>query len=501
MRHFKCEQVFLENHIDEEAFCCISKKMFEEELHITDTKLVKHLIKHAKMLYEDKPAKSIKYIDDSNSQEFTEILGKEKSDLKQYASTLIEKNITLSIARKMSLSDFKNELSIHSLGHRLAIRRIVSAIELNPGDAGNIPQGDPVFLRCSYCQNKLINDFTPRAAPRDIELGDFSNENNLIVTNDDRLRIHRKGEREYNQSVTKQPTTEVSILRTKCKGCSQPLGENLYVRIDRVVFYGKAYKKITDLPIYNELLKSNRNKVLPRYEYEFKTPNVSRDFYLPRSLLIKPYDYQLKAYATCMQRNTLVALPTGSGKTFVAGMVMLKYKELIPTKYPVLLVNTVPLLYQHSNSIRNYFGLSVIEVCGQRNLDEASRNIRYREKDVIIATVDAFRNLLDDYNISSTLFSVAVFDEAHHIKKDHPYAKLTRKFFKTDYELNNSGSRIRIIGLTASPGEEKIRNALLSEIEANMTLPKWTESTIKRVCNFDFYLFDILFFFAFNNVL
>lgn len=41
-------------------------------------------------------------------------------------------------------------------------------------------------------------------------------------------------------------------------------------------------------------------------------------------------DYQHNIVRRCLFRNTLVALPTGLGKTFIAGVMMLNCKLFIP---------------------------------------------------------------------------------------------------------------------------------------------------------------------------
>ena len=66
-----------------------------------------------------------------------------------------------------------------------------------------------------------------------------------------------------------------------------------------------------------------------------------------------PRDYQRELFLSAMRRNTLVYLPTGSGKTLIAAMVLSCMKKLNPNKLMVFLADRVPLVYQQSEYIKS----------------------------------------------------------------------------------------------------------------------------------------------------
>ena len=72
-----------------------------------------------------------------------------------------------------------------------------------------------------------------------------------------------------------------------------------------------------------------------------------------------PRDYQLVAYIEALLNDTVLVLPTGSGKTLVASLVLGKMAELNPDKMGLFLVHRVPLICQQANVIRNETGLKV----------------------------------------------------------------------------------------------------------------------------------------------
>ena len=57
-------------------------------------------------------------------------------------------------------------------------------------------------------------------------------------------------------------------------------------------------------------------------------------------------DYQFNILKKCLFKNTLVSLPTGLGKTFIAAVVMYNYYRWYPNKKVVFLAPTKPLVAQ-----------------------------------------------------------------------------------------------------------------------------------------------------------
>jgi endoribonuclease Dicer len=69
------------------------------------------------------------------------------------------------------------------------------------------------------------------------------------------------------------------------------------------------------------------------------------------------------------------------------------------------------------------------------------------EDQVIVMTADVLFNLLTHNFVSITNINLLIFDEAHHAKKNHVYARIIRDF----YLHVPDEKRPKIFGLTASP--------------------------------------------------
>ncbi|KAK6040149.1 DEAD/DEAH box helicase [Cooperia oncophora] len=167
--------------------------------------------------------------------------------------------------------------------------------------------------------------------------------------------------------------------------------------------------------------------------------------------------------------NTIIAAPTGSGKTVVAVNIIKCHleKNRNSGKKPKVLFmtpNTV-ILDQQADCLRKFLDhrYEVQAVCG-------SDNIPLREiidaKDVIVSTPQLIVNLLVEDSINDgienvirstfdvTTFTMMVFDECHSAVKNSPYAMLMRFYHRLSFSqrLPSKAALPQIIGLTASLG-------------------------------------------------
>jgi len=74
----------------------------------------------------------------------------------------------------------------------------------------------------------------------------------------------------------------------------------------------------------------------------------------------------------------------------------------------------------------------------------------FKSNMVIVCTAEVLYQCLCHSFLRMNQINLLVFDEAHHAKKDHPYAKIMRDFYVTDTE------HPRIFGMTASPVDAKV---------------------------------------------
>ena len=92
---------------------------------------------------------------------------------------------------------------------------------------------------------------------------------------------------------------------------------------------------------------------IPGFAYE-----AGESYIYPTNYPIR--DYQFNIVSKCLLRNTLVSLPTGLGKTFIAAVVMYNYYRWYPFKKVIFLAPTKPLVSQQVEACYNVMGMLLL---------------------------------------------------------------------------------------------------------------------------------------------
>lgn len=164
------------------------------------------------------------------------------------------------------------------------------------------------------------------------------------------------------------------------------------------------------------------------------------------SLTKNPYDYQVQAFMEGLQKNIVVVLNTGAGKTLIASMILAKMCQLNPNRMGLMLVDKVPLASQQGDAIAEDTKLSVISLHGRNKTRNRMNKLNLGCYDALVVTAGAFNEMLVKEYVDVSLFCAVIFDECHHLSKKHLYVEIMKKF--VSQELSHQP---RIIGLTASP--------------------------------------------------
>ncbi len=163
---------------------------------------------------------------------------------------------------------------------------------------------------------------------------------------------------------------------------------------------------------------------------------------------IIPREYQQKIFETCVEKNCLVVLPTGLGKTLIALMLSIDRMKRFPGKKVLFLAPTKPLVEQHLAYFKKHLPELFAEIkmfTGQVNSKE--RKKLWQTTDIIFSTPQCVANDLKKnlYNLNEVCLLVE--DEAHRCIKNYDYNYVARKYKEQAIDK-------RIIGLTASPGSD-----------------------------------------------
>ena len=176
---------------------------------------------------------------------------------------------------------------------------------------------------------------------------------------------------------------------------------------------------------------------------------------------IIPREYQQKIFEVCREKNCLVVIPTGLGKTLIALMLVIERMKTFPGEKAVFLAPTRPLAEQHLK----YFKKNLPELFGEMELFTGKVNAESRKKiwqtaDIIFSTPQCVANDLRHNLYDLREVCLLIEDEAHRCLKNYDYNYIAKEYME-------KSKHPRIIGLTASPGSEKSK---IREICKNLSV-------------------------------
>lgn len=157
-------------------------------------------------------------------------------------------------------------------------------------------------------------------------------------------------------------------------------------------------------------------------------------------------DYQFSIVNAGLFNNTLVALPTGLGKTFIAATIMLNFYRWTKSAKLVFVAPTKPLVSQQVDACFNIAGIPRSQttlLTGE--VSPALRAEEWTSKRVFFMTPQTLENDLSSGAADPKSIGLLVVDEAHRATGNYAYVKVVtfiRRFSKS----------FRILALTATPG-------------------------------------------------
>lgn len=176
-------------------------------------------------------------------------------------------------------------------------------------------------------------------------------------------------------------------------------------------------------------------------------------------------DYQFNIVRKALFNNTLVCLPTGLGKTFVAAVVMFNYYRWYPNGKVIFMAPTKPLVAQQIQACHEVTGIpsdDTSEMTGAMQPEQ--RKKFWRDKRVFYLTPQVMMNDLQRGACPALQVKCLVVDEAHKALGNHAYCQVVK-------ELSRSRSEFRIVALSATPGSDLkavqhvLTNLMISHVE------------------------------------
>ncbi|KAL2618007.1 hypothetical protein AAZX31_08G233700 [Glycine max] len=160
-------------------------------------------------------------------------------------------------------------------------------------------------------------------------------------------------------------------------------------------------------------------------------------------------DYQFDITQSALFSNTLVALPTGLGKTLIAAVVMYNYFRWFPQGKIVFAAPSRPLVMQQIEACHNIVGIPqewTVDMTGQ--LSPPKRAQFWKTKRVFFVTPQVLEKDIHSGTCLVKYLVCLVIDEAHRAMGNYAYCEAVRELMSVPVQL-------RILALTATPGSKQ----------------------------------------------
>lgn len=191
--------------------------------------------------------------------------------------------------------------------------------------------------------------------------------------------------------------------------------------------------------------------------------DAGRTWVYPINYPMRKYQYSIVEKA--LFRNTLVSLPTGLGKTFIAAVVMYNFYRWYPRSKIVFMAPTKPLVAQQIEACFNIVGMPQEDTSQLTGTMVPERRVQsWADKRVFFLTPQVLTNDLSRGACPATLIKCLVLDEAHRGLGNHAYCQVVRRLREYRHDF-------RILALSATPGSDLqavrqvITNLMISHIE------------------------------------
>ena len=189
---------------------------------------------------------------------------------------------------------------------------------------------------------------------------------------------------------------------------------------------------------------------------------IEDDLVKPNSIEVR--DYQVSLARQAKNRNSLVVLPTGLGKTTIALQVILDI--LSQKKGGILfLAPTRVLVNQHFEYLKEHVLLDDIGIVTGEDL--ISKRKKSWINSLVCATPEITRNDLQRGIVPNEQFSLVIFDEAHRSVGDYAYTSIA----------NNFSENVLFLAMTATlPSDKQKADEIIKSLRIESVLQKTDES-------------------------
>ncbi|CAG2221217.1 unnamed protein product [Mytilus edulis] len=241
------------------------------------------------------------------------------------------------------------------------------------------------------------------------------------------------------------------------------------------------YERINrDLAIaVSETPEEIQHNILQMPYDDVESDSDSEDETIPQKVLnLREYQRELAEPAKD-GKNCLIVAPTGCGKTHVIMDIIQDHNSKMSRKGLIVkvavLVEQQALAEQQAERCKEYLQpLRVKLITGEIHREEKlpkPLSSWLKRRDILVITSALLDNYLKSGDIKIEDFTLLVFDECHHAKDKHSYARVMHYYMDRKFDDNFPRERLpKVIGLTASVGVGKSNKIPGAKIHIKTTM-------------------------------
>ena len=284
------------------------------------------------------------------------------------------------------------------------------------------------------------------------------------------------------QSVCSNPSTSSDMQVT---ASSQTQHESETFNSTTPPHNATSQDEITDVPLTRDtstVVMCAATK-LSQDVYDNESPGIT-SLRLKEGIKLSGYQEEL-AGPGLEGKNYIFVAPTGTGKTLVAGHIIMHHLNKMlqeGRKGKVAFVTpTRQLTFQQKTQLQEYIpGIRAVEITGA-NCRPMHPLVHSDEINVIVCTAGKLRRELKVKAVKITDFSLIVADECHHAGRPSNYSDIMEFYIRfkltEPVSAEPSLSLPQVVGLTASPGAGRGKSNISTVIEHHISLCATMDAT------------------------
>ena len=216
------------------------------------------------------------------------------------------------------------------------------------------------------------------------------------------------------------------------------------------------------------------------YSSEISQATSAKQLSLRKDIKLREYQEELAAPGL-QGKNYIFVAPTGTGKTLVAGYIIMYHLNKMlreERKRKVAFITpTRQLTFQQKTKLQEYVpGIRVVEITGASGRPMHPL-VQSDEADVIVCTAGKLRRELKTKEITITDLSLIVADECHHAGRPSNYSDIMEFYIRSKLAQPASTLLPQVVGLTASPGAGRGKSNIVTVMEHQLSLCATMDAT------------------------